>query len=176
MAEDSSPAVQRVLDFVNTYDVESGTDMVDTPAKLGAWLVSQRWLDEDARVTADDVTHAARLRETLRAALLARVDTGSAASAAAAYSVPLELHIAADGTVGLAPTGSGVARALGLIVAPIPAAVADRTWSRVKACANDTCHWAFYDRSKNRSRRWCSMEVCGNREKTQAFRVRHRRD
>ena len=31
----------------------------------------------------------------------------------------------------------------------------------------------FYDQSRNRSRAWCSMEVCGNREKARSFRVRH---
>ncbi len=41
-------------------------------------------------------------------------------------------------------------------------------------CSSDTCQWAFYDRSKNRSGRWCSMQVCGNRTKTRAYRARQR--
>jgi len=36
------------------------------------------------------------------------------------------------------------------------------------------CQWAFYDRSKNRSGRWCSMRTCGNRTKTRAYRTRRR--
>lgn len=40
-----------------------------------------------------------------------------------------------------------------------------RAWSRVKVCARDTGRWAFYDASRNRSGTWCSMQVCGNREK-----------
>ena len=36
--------------------------------------------------------------------------------------------------------------------------------------------WAFYDRSKNRSGRWCSMDSCGNVEKARAFRERNRSD
>jgi predicted RNA-binding Zn ribbon-like protein len=32
----------------------------------------------------------------------------------------------------------------------------------------------YFDESRNRSKRWCSMEVCGNREKGEAFRRRHR--
>jgi len=36
---------------------------------------------------------------------------------------------------------------------------------RVRECASDHCDWLFLDRSRNRSRRWCSMETCGNRSK-----------
>jgi len=45
--------------------------------------------------------------------------------------------------------------ALGLIASPERA--------RLKVCPN--CHWLFIDRSKNRSRTWCDMAVCGNRAK-----------
>lgn len=36
---------------------------------------------------------------------------------------------------------------------------------RVRECASPSCTWLFVDRSRNRSRRWCSMETCGNRAK-----------
>ena len=36
---------------------------------------------------------------------------------------------------------------------------------RLKECAQDDCRWIFLDLSKNRSRRWCTMEECGNRAK-----------
>jgi predicted RNA-binding Zn ribbon-like protein len=36
---------------------------------------------------------------------------------------------------------------------------------QVRECAGTACTWLFLDRSRNRSRRWCSMESCGNREK-----------
>ena len=35
-------------------------------------------------------------------------------------------------------------------------------WTRLKVCARDSCRWAFYDTSRNRSGRWCSMAGCGN--------------
>ena len=44
---------------------------------------------------------------------------------------------------------------------------------RVRECDGATCTWLFLDRSRNRSRRWCSMESCGNRAK--AARHYHRR-
>jgi predicted RNA-binding Zn ribbon-like protein len=45
-------------------------------------------------------------------------------------------------------------------------------WERVKICPADDCRWAFYDRSRNHSRTWCSMQVCGNREKARSWRDR----
>lgn len=44
--------------------------------------------------------------------------------------------------------------------------------SRVRHCASDSCGWLFVDRSRNRSRRWCEMSDCGNREKVRRFRRR----
>jgi predicted RNA-binding Zn ribbon-like protein len=53
--------------------------------------------------------------------------------------------------------------------------MANGTWERLKACAlHDTCEWAFYDWSKNRSGTWCDMKVCGNRSKARAYRERKR--
>ncbi len=46
--------------------------------------------------------------------------------------------------------------------------------SRVKECAADNCNWLFLDMSRNRSRRWCDMKVCGNRAKARRFSARHR--
>jgi predicted RNA-binding Zn ribbon-like protein len=45
---------------------------------------------------------------------------------------------------------------------------------RIKACHNPDCRFAFYDQTKNRSRRWCDDRTCGNRFKVQRFRARHR--
>ncbi len=38
--------------------------------------------------------------------------------------------------------------------------------SQVRECASDRCAWLFLDRSRNRSRRWCDMKICGNRAKS----------
>jgi predicted RNA-binding Zn ribbon-like protein len=45
---------------------------------------------------------------------------------------------------------------------------------RVRECEAETCGWLFMDHSKNRSRRWCDMKVCGNREKAKRFHRRNR--
>lgn len=70
----------------------------------------------------------------------------------------------------LGPTGTEVVAASGqpfdALIAQILGAVrrceSDGAWTRLKACERDACHWAYYDTSRNRSRRWCSMQGCGN--------------
>ena len=44
---------------------------------------------------------------------------------------------------------------------------------RVRACGAQTCRWLFLDTSKNHTRRWCDMKVCGNRMKARRFQARH---
>jgi predicted RNA-binding Zn ribbon-like protein len=46
---------------------------------------------------------------------------------------------------------------------------------RVRECASERCAWLFLDRSKNQSRRWCDMTVCGNRSKARRHYSRLRR-
>ncbi len=66
------------------------------------------------------------------------------------------------------------ADAVSAILAIVYESIRDGTWSRLKACRNSTCRWAFYDSSRNRAGSWCSMSACGNRAKTRAYRLRHR--
>jgi predicted RNA-binding Zn ribbon-like protein len=47
--------------------------------------------------------------------------------------------------------------------------------SRLRQCGGDLCGWLFLDRSRNRSRQWCTMEDCGNVSKVRRFRQRHTR-
>ena len=44
--------------------------------------------------------------------------------------------------------------------------------TQLRCCASDTCRWLFLDTSKNRTRRWCDMKVCGNRMKARRFQAR----
>lgn len=44
---------------------------------------------------------------------------------------------------------------------------------RVRGCEADTCRWLFLDTSKNHTRRWCKMKVCGNRMKARRYQARH---
>jgi predicted RNA-binding Zn ribbon-like protein len=44
--------------------------------------------------------------------------------------------------------------------------------AQVRMCESDTCRWLFLDTSKNHSRRWCAMKICGNRMKARRFNAR----
>jgi predicted RNA-binding Zn ribbon-like protein len=44
----------------------------------------------------------------------------------------------------------------------------------VRECSEKTCRWFFLDRSRNHSRRWCDMQLCGNRSKAKRFYARTR--
>jgi predicted RNA-binding Zn ribbon-like protein len=72
----------------------------------------------------------------------------------------------------LLPNAPGVNGFLGRVLAAAYVAMVDGSWSRLKACRNHGCRWAFYDYSRNRSASWCSMQLCGNRTKTRTYRRR----
>ena len=169
----------RVQAFVNTADLENDVDELDSPVALAAWLAGHGLPAGNGHLDADDVTRARATREALRDILGGNaghaVDPASiAALDAAAAAVPLAVRFDAGGRPTLRPTGRGLAAALGVLLADIATAVADGTWVRLKTCRSDTCRWAYWDGSKNRSGAWCSMAVCGNRMKGRAYRRRRR--
>ena len=57
----------------------------------------------------------------------------------------------------LTAVAPGVAGALGRLLATVATAMADGSWARMKSCAQPNCGWIFFDRSNNRSSRWCTM-------------------
>ena len=96
-----------------------------------------------------------------------------AASALEMAAARLPLRVAElAGRPALVPVQDGVRGGLAWLAAAIVASAADGSWERLKICADDTCQWAFLDSSKNRSKHWCSMQECGNRSKTRAYRAR----
>jgi predicted RNA-binding Zn ribbon-like protein len=173
--------LEAVRAFVNSLDIEAGTDDLGDPRALGDWLVAAGLLDQRAAdgLGPEDLRAAVALREALRAVLLAHagedLDEGALTVLnAAGARAPLVVRFV-DGTdVDLVPVASGIDEALGRLLAGVERAIVDGTWARLKACRWDTCHWAFYDGSKNRSGSWCSMAVCGNRAKAAAYRRRQR--
>jgi predicted RNA-binding Zn ribbon-like protein len=106
------------------------------------------------------------LREAIRALL--RANNGLEADVDAASRVLDDAGLRA----GFAHGGL-VFAAREPVVAAVAAAMADGSWSRVKACRADDCQWAFVDTARNRSRQWCDMAICGNRAKARRFRSRH---
>ncbi|MEW2166386.1 CGNR zinc finger domain-containing protein [Streptomyces sp. NPDC007084] len=177
-----------VQSLVNTLDLESGADSLDTAeglARLG--------------LTPDEVPAARELRESLRAVCLAHAGHPAHAVvtplgellARAPLRVAVDAH---DGAASLAPAGPFPFPAQdspgtpfapdspGTPSAPVPltsrialaigGALVEGTWTRLKACEAPDCHWAYFDRSPACRGRWCSMSVCGARAKMRRYRAK----
>jgi predicted RNA-binding Zn ribbon-like protein len=177
--------------FVNTLDIESGTDELDSPAGLGRWLAGSGLMTPQAAggqarpgsmaVSPALLKRAVALREALRDVLSSHApgapDGAQARGAAAelrkaASTLRIRIEVGDDGRVAPAPAGAGAEAALARILLIVAEADAAGTWSRLKACSASDCRWAFYDRSPTRSGCWCSMRVCGSRAKSRAYRRR----
>ena len=146
----------RVQAFVNTANLELEDDLLATTDWFGSPV---------------DLRRAVAVREALRALLAhhngASLDPRAAPTldrAARRARVSLRVDEAAR-------TELRSADPLGDLLAVVHRAEATGTWRRLKVCQQ--CGWAFYDASRNRSGRWCSMLVCGGRVKRRAYRERH---
>ena len=165
--------------FVNTIDLETGEDELTSPELLRDWLAERGLVESSVTAGAADLRRALDVREGLRAVL--QSNNGVAFDAGrverlekVAARARLRVCFVKDGGPELAPECSGVDGAIARLMAIVAAAAESGEWQRLKSCPRDTCFWAFYDHSKNRSGRWCSMESCGNIEKAKAFRERRR--
>lgn len=138
-------SLELIRDFVNTADLEDGTDDLDDPA-------------------------AREVREAIRALLRAnnRIDADVAAASAVLERAARRVEL----RVGFAG-GELVFESSDPVLTAVAEAMADGSWTRLKACRSDTCQFAFVDTARNRSRQWCDMAVCGNREKARRFRSRN---
>jgi predicted RNA-binding Zn ribbon-like protein len=163
--------------FVNTVDMQDGPEELSDPNTLGAWLVAHELMESGQTVTEADLKHAIAVREAIRGVIGANsggrvypLDVATLNEAAAASR--LRARFGAGGKARLEPEAGGVAGAMGRMVAALFAAMANEDWSRLKLCGSERCRWAFYDRSRNHSSRWCTMASCGNRQKARRFRQR----
>ncbi|HUG07395.1 MAG TPA: CGNR zinc finger domain-containing protein [Acidimicrobiia bacterium] len=171
--------LELVRRFANTLDIEEGTDALAHVEEARQWL-------KENDLDGDDLSHAeleylTTLREAMRDALSANHSGGELTEetlavlnqAAAAARISPELH---GSEVKLVAHARGIEGAVGSLLIEMLEAMRAGIWARLKICHNDTCQWAFYDRSRARSGKWCSMSICGNRTKQQAFRERHSAD
>ena len=165
--------------FCNTRNCENGADRFETVESVRRWLHEQRLT---AAVTETDIDldepgrrRVVAVREHLRDHALAHHDGDDAAVPALDGRITdVRVALVVDGgRLAVRPAGDDAADLMvgAVALAVLEAQRSDR-WRRFKACP--TCGWVFYDRSKNRSGRWCSMNACGGRAKVAAFRERRR--
>src|SRR5215207_9023366 len=139
--------------FVNTSEIDENREDLATPEALGSWLAEHGLADAGAAWTRADLDRVLELREGLRSLLLANngVEVDPAAVAAVGRDTPLGVTVDSSGRTRLEALGTGVAVPLGRLLAVVVEAQADGSWTRLKACPAEDCHWAFYDGSRNRS-------------------------
>ncbi len=177
--DNAAGAVGLVQTYVNTVDIQDGPEELSDPNALERWLVAHGLMHSGQEVSGADLKNAIAVREAIRGVIGANtgatiypLDIATLNGAAAASR--LRARFGADGKARLEPEAGGVAGAMGRLVATVFTAMADEDWSRLKLCGSSTCRWAFYDRSRNHSSRWCTMASCGNRQKARRFRQKAR--
>jgi predicted RNA-binding Zn ribbon-like protein len=176
--ETASGELGLVQAFVNTLDMMPREEELKDPNTLKAWLVARDLMDASQPVDQADLKHAHAVREAMRSVIggnsglrIYPVELATLNEAASASR--LRMRFAPDGRARLEPEASGAVGAMGRLVATFYSAMQDASWERLKLCSSDECKWAFFDRSKNHSSRWCTMASCGNREKARRFRMQH---
>jgi predicted RNA-binding Zn ribbon-like protein len=188
------------LDFANTESerqLPTTRDELETYDDLVAFVHQSGALDDDAAAalrraalerpgeSAEALERARRLRGGIFRVLASRAVDGNVGDPdLASLGDDLARVLARSRLVtrdgGFAWDWSGAADALERPLWPIARSTADLLTSSdletVKECASPTCTWLFVDTSRNRSRRWCDMKVCGNRAKARRHYERHKAD
>jgi predicted RNA-binding Zn ribbon-like protein len=162
--------------FINSHyslGQDHGADLWASPSSLQKWLRTRGLVSAEARIGTVELHRALVAREALRGLAARdrrpearRQDLDGLNSACAGAAV--ELRFDAGGPRFTLGSGGTFADALGLILGLTAGAMIDGGWDRMKVCPGAHCGWAFYDASRNRTGRWCSMSVCGGRAKARA--------
>jgi predicted RNA-binding Zn ribbon-like protein len=182
---DGSPSapgeLELVRSFLSLHD-HMGTDPMSlppSPVSLREFFVERGLIGPGEPMAEEELRSAFGVHQALHRKVEAR--TGPAPTPAelsvidkAAREARLELHFGSEGPPRIQPTAPGLVGAIGRILAAAFLAELDGSWDRLKKCGDETCTGVFYDRSKNHSGKWCSMQTCGNRNKVRAWRARQR--
>lgn len=147
--------IELVRAFLNTRDAENGTEILSDADR---W---QQWCQERELGQAPELGPAREIRDRMRASIMDRAEPAITSG----WPLRVELRDGVPTLVGEDPLGTVLASAVHV--------VHTGHWDRIKICPAHDCLEAFYDRSRNRSRTWCNMKVCGNRMKARSWRERH---
>jgi predicted RNA-binding Zn ribbon-like protein len=167
-----------VESFLNTIDLEKSTDALGDVHATQTWLAARRLASPGTEWDEADRRRLIDVRTALRALVAGNAGAGVQRRAVttlneAARRVRLGVRLHPDDGYRLMAEGVGIDRPIGELLMSVTGSMTAGTWNRLKVCANDACQLAFYDSSRNRSGRWCSMAKCGNRIKGRSYRERH---
>ena len=179
--------VALLYEFLNSVDLRSyfekgkqhvPSDELGTPARLEAWMRQRGLLKAGQTSSPAEHRLALELRTALRSFLQIPPDSRASSPECAeslnrvAQFYPLVVNVVQTGALTLVPKPG--TSGLGNVLAELCALAEGERLDRLKMCSSDQCHWVFLDRSKPGNRRWCSSSLCGNRQKTRAYRNRIR--
>ncbi|MFI2028480.1 CGNR zinc finger domain-containing protein [Streptomyces buecherae] len=153
------PTPHRLVDWLAVYGLAVDSC---TPAQLG--------LARELRESIHAAATAAALQDALPASAVQVINDHSARGRATAVLTP-----EGERRWRLSPA-SRVADALGVIAADAISVIAGERDGRLALCASPTCRAAFFDTSRSRTRRWCDMNTCGNRQKKARFQASRRQN
>ncbi|MBC6460914.1 CGNR zinc finger domain-containing protein [Actinomadura sp. HBU206391] len=186
---DPSAAAALIRDFANTIDVEERTDVFADADGAADWLRGHGLLDDTTLPGAADGNEPAfgeddrLMAVTLRAGFRERLlitggGDGDVQKITQAQrlldELPLSVALGAEAEPLRPVTGTAARIALARVAAAWAHVCATGEWRRLKRCPDHTCGWVFWDATRSRTRRWCTMRVCGNRAKTRAYSERRR--
>ena len=156
-------------------------ERIPTPQRLVDWLAVTGLAVDSC--TAAQLERARELRESIHAAATAAAIQD--ALPASAVQVINDRSTQGRAAAVLTPDGkrrwrlgsaSRVEDALGVIAADAISIIAGERDGRLALCASPTCRAAFFDTSQSRTRRWCDMNTCGNRQKKARFNANQRKN
>ncbi|MBB5081769.1 CGNR zinc finger domain-containing protein [Nonomuraea endophytica] len=187
MSNDPSNAAPGALEvvrrFVDTHDIYNSHDVLSDVEAAVAWLTAEGLMGKGRPMAARDLSALRDLRGALREMAAANtrgeqppravVDAFNDLTASHAASVRLDVSHGSM-VASVQPREDGAGGVVAALAAAVHEAVLTQTWTRLKSCDNPECRWLFYDESRNRTARWCSMRGCGSIVKARRYRDRQR--
>ncbi|MFD6162364.1 CGNR zinc finger domain-containing protein [Nocardia sp. NPDC060256] len=149
-------------------------ERIPTPQRLVDWLAVSG-LAVDSCTTAQ-LELARELREAIHAAATASASNDALPASAVRIINDRSIQGRASAILTLERnrqwrlgSTTGVVDALGVIAADAISIIAGERDGKLALCASPTCRAAFFDTSQSRTRKWCDMNTCGNRQKKARF-------
>ena len=158
--------------FLNTWSGELGFDDFETALSTEAWLRGVGLWTGSRKLSSKHHEQVVAFRSDLRAWILDKKAVKPMNDAVA--DVTFRAKFGNAGAVEFGVTGNASQTVLGLLTEVIVQGQQDGTWDRFKCCELPTCGWAFYDATRSRTKRWCSMKTCGSRHKAREYYKRKR--